>query len=123
MMAELERLLDEGVRGFWIPTSEPPGGLSPADQRLDPFWRSIEAHGAQVYLHIGGDNGFVPKQEVWGDILGFTAEGEDAERLKIRVLDLYYGEILTFVADNLLLEIMLGGVFGAFPAHRCGSNE
>src|SRR3546814_18729239 len=29
MMAELERLLDEGVRGFWIPTSEPPGGLSP----------------------------------------------------------------------------------------------
>src|SRR3546814_11267138 len=76
---------------FWIPTSEPPGGLSPADQRLDPFWRSIEAHGAQVYLHIGGDNGFVPKQEVWGDIPGFTAEAEDAESLEIRFLDPYYG--------------------------------
>src|SRR3546814_14379836 len=105
---------------FWIPTSEPPGGLSPADQRLDPFWRSIEAHGAQVYLHIGGDNGFVPKQEVWGDIHGFTAEAEDAESLEIRFLDPYYGETLPFAAENLLTALTVVGVFELFPSLRFG---
>src|SRR3546814_12137752 len=90
---------------------------------LDPFWRCIEAHGAQVYLHIGGDNGFVPKQEVWGDIPGFTAEAEDAESLEIRFLDPYYGATLHFAAENFLTALIVGGVFERFPMLRFGVIE
>ena len=51
-VAELERLIDEGVRLVHI-TAGPIDGHSPADRRYDPVWARLQEAGIPLALHIG----------------------------------------------------------------------
>jgi predicted TIM-barrel fold metal-dependent hydrolase len=67
MVAELERVLDEGARTILLPPG-PFNGRSPADPYYDPFWARVqEAHACPVvhlgytqYQRQGADYGYDP---------------------------------------------------------------
>lgn len=115
-IAETKRLLKEGVHSFVIPSSIPPGGLSPAHKDLDPLWAIFEEANATVILHAGGEQGFIAS-DAWSkgvEHLGFETNfrhhGEPGNT--------YMMASFIFSPQNFLMTIVLGGVFERFPKLR-----
>lgn len=59
MMADTQQLIDGGVRVLMFPGGEPPAGMSPADERLDPWWKLVSDANIPVTLHIGTEFPFL----------------------------------------------------------------
>ena len=38
MLREAEQLAKAGAAAIWVPSTVPPGGTSPANEKLDEFW-------------------------------------------------------------------------------------
>jgi predicted TIM-barrel fold metal-dependent hydrolase len=121
MMAETERVLAGGARALYIPSSVPPGGRSPADRALDPFWTLVADADVPVTLHIGGEFGFM-KSLVWGAIPEFAPMGDQAS-LEFPGMDPYYGSTYHYAHENFLAAMIMGGVFERHPTLRFGVIE
>jgi predicted TIM-barrel fold metal-dependent hydrolase len=52
-MAELEAVLDAGLKAVWVP-HRPCGDRSPGHVDFDPFWARLAASGTPFALHVGG---------------------------------------------------------------------
>jgi predicted TIM-barrel fold metal-dependent hydrolase len=122
LIAETEQLLAGGIRAFYIAASVPPGGKSPADRALDPFWSLCEEADASVQLHIAVEN--LLATDTWRRIPEFE---EEVVRSAEFVLDPWSFATLHFLAENYLSTMILGGVFERHPRLRfgvieCGAN-
>jgi predicted TIM-barrel fold metal-dependent hydrolase len=118
MMSEAERLIDAGIRSFLVPASVPPGGYSPADRALDPFWSLCSQNDTTVHLHLALEN-FL-KTEKWRDVPEFFYDtGLSAEF----VVDPWTFSTVYMVAEIYLTTMILGGVFERHPALRFGAIE
>lgn len=117
LTAEAKRLVSEGVRGFMLPASVPPGGASPAHDSLDPFWSLCEEFEVGVYIHIAAEN-FMKTME-WRQIPLFMDMPADVEFL----LDPYSLATVHFPAANYLTAAILGGVFERHPRLNVGVFE
>jgi predicted TIM-barrel fold metal-dependent hydrolase len=133
LMAEAERVLAGGALGLLIPSTLPPGGLSPADRQLDPFWKLAEDANVPVTTHVGADFGFM-RTAVWGFIPEFVPTEEElhpyeaaahtpASTIEFPGFDPYSGASFHYGSENFLQSIILGGVFERHPQLRFGTIE
>ncbi len=116
--ANAQSLIDHGIRCFWLMSSVPPGGVSPAHSSLDPLWSLLAEANVTATLHIGSEGGFL-KTEVWGDAEQFDGYKSGVEfdlspwRLSIQPLP----------SQNFLATMITGGVFERHPGLRFGVIE
>lgn len=118
MMRETERMLAGGIRSLFVPASVPPGGLSPADRRLDPFWSLCEEANASVVLHLAVENFMAT--DVWRQIPEFAQGANTADEF---VVDPWSFSTVHLAIENYLATITLGGVFERHPQLRMGVLE
>jgi predicted TIM-barrel fold metal-dependent hydrolase len=118
LIAEAKRLVGQGVRGLWVPTDRPPGGVSPAHPLLDPLWSLLSAAESPLLAHIGAEQGFLKTLE-WRNapaFEGFRVGGEFS-------LDPWTLSGMHMTVQNFLTTMVLGGVFERHPKLRFGSAE
>lgn len=118
MMAETERVIAGGVRSLWIPASVPPGGKSPADRAIGPFWSLCEAANVTVQLHLGFES--FMQTDVWGHIPEFQVH---AFRSLEFTADPWTLATVHMAPANFLTTMILGGVFERHPQLRFGVIE
>jgi predicted TIM-barrel fold metal-dependent hydrolase len=119
MLSNLEDLIERGIRAVWIPSSVPPAGTSPADARLDPFWRMAADANVAIVLHIGTDFTFAASL-AWGlNVPAFVPPKASAEF----VISPFAGSTMQFATENYISAMVLGGVFERVPDLRFGAIE
>lgn len=118
MIGQLDRFLSEGVRAVWVPSVVPPGGTSPADSALDPFWAMAAGADAAVCLHLAGEVGFLASDSWTHNVPAFN--GGFSPELNHTV---YGGANLHLASEHFLGCAVLGGVFERHPMLRFGAIE
>lgn len=119
MTDELTRLVEQGIRAVWIPNSTPPGGTSPADPALDPFWRTAADADCAVLLHVGTDFSF-PASDRWAAKVPALVTPNAASEFPVGP---FTGATVNFASENFLAALVLGGVFERVPNLRFGAIE
>lgn len=118
LIAEAKRLIKNGVRGVWMPSSTPPGGVSPAHTDLDPLWAELAGANVPIYAHVGADHGFL-KSEVWGKAPAFEGFRMGEEHS----LDPWILSTNHRATENFVATMIVGGVFERHPTLRYGAME
>jgi predicted TIM-barrel fold metal-dependent hydrolase len=118
LIAEARRLIKNGVRGIWMPSSTPPAGVSPANNVLDPLWDVLASADVPIYAHVGADHGFL-KSEVWRDAAAFEGFRMGEEHS----LDPWILSTNHRATENFLTTMIVGGVFERHPTLRYGAME
>lgn len=115
---QVRRLVDNGIRGVWIPSAELPGGLSPAHPDLDPVWDVLAAGDVPLLAHVGADAEFLTTT-AWRNAPAFQGwkAGEEFQ------MDPWTLSTLHLPVQNFLATMVLGGVFERHPRLRFGSCE
>lgn len=119
---EAEEMVKAGCRAFVIPSSAPPGKLSPAHAKMDRLWRILEESGSSAVLHAGGEYGFLASYD-WAngvEHLNFRPTDIASECEQINI---FAFSALQYAPQNLLTTLVLGGVFERFPTLRFGVLE
>ncbi len=108
-IAELERLLAEGLRLVYI-TTGPVAGKTPADSHFDPFWARVQEAGVPVVFHIGegGFNQMYASQ--WGE------EATPASH-RFSAFNSYIGIGERPITDTVA-SLIFCNLFGRFPGLR-----
>jgi predicted TIM-barrel fold metal-dependent hydrolase len=120
LMSQAETVLAAGARAVMIPAGLPPAGLSPADRRLDPFWRLLEQANVPVLQHVTVERGFL-KTTVWAaGVPEFTPSNTSSPEFHIEP---WRCATLSFACESFLAAMVLGGVFERHPALRFGIAE
>jgi predicted TIM-barrel fold metal-dependent hydrolase len=117
LMSMARDLIDRGVRGLWLPSSELPGGRSPAHSDLDPFWALAAEREVAVCLHVGADQPL--RSAEWRNapvFEGFRLLGEFS-------VDPWSLSVNYLTSQNFLATMVLGGVFERHPRLRFGVIE
>lgn len=120
LCTQAQELIDLGVRAVNFPHGRPPAGMSPADPRMDEFWRLLESNNVPFVTHVGNEEGLfassVWKQNVPSFALGKTQSIELG-------LEPYSFANLYLTASHFLTVLILGGVLERFPNLRVGIIE
>jgi predicted TIM-barrel fold metal-dependent hydrolase len=118
LLADARSLVKRGIRGLWMPTSEPPGGISPAHTLLDPLWDLLQSSDIPLTAHVGADHRFL-KSDVWRKAPAF--EGfKMGDEFSLDPWSLASNHRPT---ESFLTTLVLGGVFERFPKLRYGISE
>jgi len=113
-------LLADGIRAVMIPNGGPPAGMSPADKRLDPFWKMFADANVPLLMHIGTEFGLLASQAWDQNVPQFeTAQTSSAEF----PIQPFWGSTINFASENYVAAMVLGGVFERIPNLRFGSIE
>jgi len=118
IVAMARRLIDNGVRAFWIFSSRLPGGVSPAHKDLDAMWELMTAHECTPTLHVGSDGNFL-KTDEWSRATAFEGYKLGTEFN----LSPWHTSTNHLAAQNFLGTCVVGGVFERHPALRFGVIE
>ena len=111
-------LLRNGIRALWLPSGDPPAGLSPADPALDPLWGILASGDVAVLAHIGDQSSFLSSL-TWRQapaFEGYKVGGEFS-------LDPWTLSSFHLAAQNFVATLVLGGVFERHPRLRFGCCE
>ena len=120
MIRDAEKLLAAGIRALMIPAHTPPGGTSPADPALDPFWRMAADANVPVTIHLGTEFGFL-SSTAWSDnVEVFNPSSKSTLEFVIEPLR---ASTMHMAAENFLTALILGGVFERHPHLRFGVIE
>jgi predicted TIM-barrel fold metal-dependent hydrolase len=112
-------LIARGVRALNIPPGKPPGGISPADPLMDPFWDLLQERDVPLVTHVGNEQGLFASS-VWKQAPAFKLGKVQSHELG---LEPYSFATLHYTAGHLLTVMALGGVFERFPRLRFGAIE
>jgi predicted TIM-barrel fold metal-dependent hydrolase len=128
VIAEAERGLAAGGRAFLAASGVPLGGVSPADETLDPLWARLAEGRAPLVLHIGGESGFLasdrwPKTPVLDFVPGSTMTEFATNEEGAEPLAPWLYVTMTYAPQNLLTVLALGGVFERHPGLRVAVVE
>jgi predicted TIM-barrel fold metal-dependent hydrolase len=116
---QTQSLIDRGARAINLASGSPPGGVSPADPALDPYWAMLEKRNVPAVLHVGNEHGFL-KSSVWGRAPAFAPGKVVSTELG---LEPYSFATLHLAASHFVTTMVLGGVFERFPGLRFGVIE
>jgi len=123
MMMETQRVIKKGARAIVIPSFLPPGGFSPAHEKMDPFWALLAETNTTVTLHIGNETSFIKDDQTW-------SKGIDHLRLRSRdffsngePLSPHMWITMSYAPMNFISTMVLGGVFERHPTLRFGAIE
>jgi predicted TIM-barrel fold metal-dependent hydrolase len=111
-------LIKDGARALMISASRPPGGVSPADDTLDPFYAMLAEAKVALTVHVGGE-GMFTHSDVWNKAQVFSGfkvnEEMSGDPLRLSTFHL--------AAQNFVSTLVLGGVFDRHPQLRFGIVE
>lgn len=127
---ELARVIKGGAKGVTLPAASPPGGVSPANEMWDPFWRMLEEADVPAFLHLGtgGIMSTIPSDPMlppraWADAKNLRAAtfvnrpgGEEA-------IGPFYFLTAHLSVEVWLQGMIMGKVFERFPRLRFGVIE
>lgn len=113
-------LIAAGIRALMIPASSPPGGTSPADPALDPFWRICAEANVPVTLHLGSERGFVSSTNWSANVAAFKPSFKSTMEFNIEPLAC---ATLHYAPETFVTAMVLGGVFERHPQLRFGVIE
>jgi predicted TIM-barrel fold metal-dependent hydrolase len=120
LMREATDMVASGARAIWLPDASPPGGVSPADHALDPFWSLLEEADVAATLHIGTQSGFRASEQ-WAKVL------PEFEPVKLDSAEITFEPFtatsMYMVPSNFLIAMVMGGVFERHPNLRFGALE
>jgi predicted TIM-barrel fold metal-dependent hydrolase len=117
LVADARRLINAGVRAFWLPCHTPPGGRSPAHLDLDPLWALLADAGAPVLSHVG-DGKFLATT-IWREAREFEGWKTGGE-FTIDPWSLCSYHLST---QNFLTTMIMGGVFERHPTLKFAAAE
>jgi predicted TIM-barrel fold metal-dependent hydrolase len=120
--AEAERVLKAGGNAFVLASSVPPGGLSPAHEKMDKLWGMIQEANATAILHLGGEGGFLGS-DAWSKGIKHLGVQETDVTSEGDQMDTYTFSWMHFSAQNFISAMVLGGVFEKFPHLRFAAVE
>jgi predicted TIM-barrel fold metal-dependent hydrolase len=109
-LAELDRLLAEGVRLLLI-TTGPVDGRSPADPVYDRLWARIQEAGVLVVFHIGATPFNAIQAAPWG-------EPANPPSHRFTAFNTFVGIGERTIVDQLA-ALIFHNLFGRFPELRC----
>ncbi len=118
LLTTTRSLLDRGIRAVQLPAGVLPGGKSPADPALDPFWSMLTDTDSIATLHIGGEATFFETRD-WGEapaFKGFRNLGEFT-------VDPWTLSVIHLPSQNFVSTMLAGGVFERHPSLRFGVIE
>jgi predicted TIM-barrel fold metal-dependent hydrolase len=115
MAKQADRIIAAGVKVLLIPSRIPPGGVSPGDPVLDPFYARLAEANIVLTLRGGAFAAGYRSSEVWGATpdsvwAGGTSRIKDATT----VTSLHEAE------ETFLTAMVMGGVFERHPTLRFG---
>jgi predicted TIM-barrel fold metal-dependent hydrolase len=113
-----QRAIGAGARALVMLSGEPPGGRSPAHPDLDSLWSLLAAHDVALTVHIGGEGGFVASN-AWRSAPAFEGYKVSGEFTG----DPWSRSTLHLAAQNMVMTMILGGVFDRHPRLRFGVIE
>ena len=127
--AELARVLKLGARGVLLSCAAAPGGVSPANNCWDPFWRMLEEADVPAFLHIASGgvltsddaDPIIPPRE-FADAAGLKAAFKDRSGAE-EALGPFYFVISHMAPEVWLVSMVMGKVFERFPRLRFGVIE
>jgi uncharacterized protein len=135
-LAEIERVIKAGAKVVTLPSTMPPGGVSPAHEDWDPFWAMLEEANVPATLHLGSGGLMANKKREILDAEGdpmFPERGwGNAAALRGKPLDRPGGEeaispyfmlVAHSSAELFLTTLIMGSVFDRFPKLRFGIIE
>jgi predicted TIM-barrel fold metal-dependent hydrolase len=129
-IAEAKRVVKKGARAVTLPCNAPPGGVSCAHSKWDPFWAVLEEADVPATLHLGS-SGLISSRENGDFMFPEWAWGE-AETLRNRPAMRAGGEeaispyfmLVAHIGPEVFLQTMvMGKVFERFPKLRFGIIE
>lgn len=118
MHAKMKALIDRGVRLFMLGCDTPPGNMSPAHPRMDPFWALAADAKCPILGHISISENFL-KTLVWRDAPAFEGwlMGQEFS------LDPWTLSNVHLQVQNFVMTMVLGGVFDRHPHLVYGTAE
>lgn len=118
LLEQAQELIGRGIRALLLNTGSPPGGLSPASPKLDPFWALAAENNVPVLAHVGSDLGLFAAAN-WADAPAFAPE-----KLSFELgFEPYSMASTHLAAEHFLMLMVLGGVFDRHPGLRFGAIE
>jgi predicted TIM-barrel fold metal-dependent hydrolase len=114
-VAELEWALAQDARVVVMragPIETPAGGVSPADERFDPFWSRVAEAGITAAYH-SGDSGYLHFYDAWG--LGGEFQSFDFNPLRLCMS-------AQPIMDTMA-ALVCGGLFDRHPRLRVATIE
>ena len=118
LTANARDLIRNGIRALMIASSRPPGGVSPADEALDPFYAMLAEAKIALTMHVGSER-MLLKSDLWGAAKAFEGYKVNEEVSG----DPYRFSTMHLAAENFLSVLVLGGVFERHPELRLGVVE
>lgn len=122
LLAEVDHALGAGLRGVVVPHAVPPGGVAPGDPAADPLWSRLAEAGAVLYLHLGGESGFL-RGARWGGVHGLEVGLDDFGAEAGEPMNPLMYASVAMAASLYLSSMVLGGVFARHPDLRMGIIE
>ena len=135
-LEETRRVIKAGAKVVTLPTSAPPGGVSPAHSQWDPLWAMLEEADVPATLHLGSgglmasksaealaaDQDFMLPDRGWGH--AETLRGQPANRPGgEEAISPYFMLVAHMSAELFLQTMVMGSVFERFPKLRFGIIE
>jgi predicted TIM-barrel fold metal-dependent hydrolase len=118
LIANARVLIKRGIRAMMVASSRLPGGVSPADDALDPFYAMLAEAKVTFTLHVSSQDMFL-RTDGWGKARAFQGfkvnEEMDGDPLKLSTLHI--------APQHFLTVMVLGGVFERHPDLRMGVVE
>lgn len=118
MHDKMKALVNKGVRLFMITADTPPGNVSPAHPRMDPFWALAADAKSPVLGHISISENFLKSLE-WRNAPAFEGWKMGQEFS----LDPWTLSNVHLQIQNYVMTMILGGVFDRHPALMFGTAE
>lgn len=118
MIAEVQRLIDGGVKAVYLQADIPPGGASPAHSNMDPLWKLLEDNDVAMTLHIGTEFFFLDPRWTFAETFQDLFQSPEIPNTNVGMFATCHMAI-----DNYVSAMVLGGVFERFPRLRVGLFE
>ena len=135
-MQETLRVIKAGAKVVSLPSAEPPGGVSPANEIWDPLWALLEESNVAATLHLGSggllDNKSRDSLAAEGDPMFPDRAWAESSTLRAKPADRPGGEeaispyfmlVGHLSAEVYLTTLIMGHVFDRFPGLRFGVIE
>jgi predicted TIM-barrel fold metal-dependent hydrolase len=120
MVQQARDLIAAGIRALMIPANNPPGGTSPADAALDPFWAACAEADIPVTLHLGSERGFISSMNWSANVEVFKPSFKSTMEFNIEPLAC---ATIHYAPENFVAAMVMGGVFERHPRLRFGVIE
>jgi predicted TIM-barrel fold metal-dependent hydrolase len=120
MIEDAQELIDSGILAIQLANGVPPAGLSPAHERLDPFWALLAEANVPFTMHLGTESPLLASNAWSEDVPLFAQSINSTAEFTLQP---YWGATVHVATENFLTAMILGGVLERHPTLRVGSIE